>query len=165
MLIDEVFPLGLVEVEAALLGDVEPTQRGAGALTHHLPGHQVGVVLQHGDDDLVAGPEARTERVGRQVERFRGVLGEHDFLGLGSRDEVRDARPGTLEGRGGLGAERVHGTGHVGIVLRVVLGDRVDHRARLLRGVRTVQVDQRMPVDLAAQDREVPAHRLHIEIT
>ena len=44
-----------------------------------------------------------------------------------------------------------------------MLAQRVDHLARLLRGVARVEVDQRVPVDLAVQDREVRADLLHVE--
>ena len=50
------------QVEAALVGDTEPAQRGAGAAAELLPRHQVGVVLHLGDDDLVAGAERGSAR-------------------------------------------------------------------------------------------------------
>ena len=65
-----------------------------------------------------------------------------------------------------LGTELVHGPGDVRVVLQVVVLDRLDHLARLLRGVRRVQVDQREPArELTGQDREVRPDRLQVQGT
>ena len=61
-------------------------------------------------------------------------------------------------------AERVHGAGDVGVVLRVEVGLGVDDDLRLLRAVGAVEVDQRHAVHLAGQDREVLADRLDVEV-
>ena len=52
-----------VEVDAAVVGDAVPPQRGAGAAGQFLPRNQVGVVLQFGGDDDVAGPDGALEAV------------------------------------------------------------------------------------------------------
>ena len=51
----------------------------------------------------------------------------------------------------------------VGVVVLVVAAQGVDDRARLLRGGRVVEVDQRLAVDLLLQDREVVADAAHVE--
>ena len=67
-----------------------------------------------------------------------------------------DGQPGALVGGGGLFAQLVAGPVDVRVVPLVELRHRVDHLAGLLRGVRAVQVGQRLPAaDLALQDREV----------
>ena len=167
-LVDELVELR--QVEPALVGEAEPAQRRAGALGEQLPRHDVGVVLHLGDDDLVTGAEAQArvlrhggERVRDEVDRLGRVLGEHDLGGGARPDERRDLLAGALERLGGLGAERVHGPGDVGVVQLVVLPDRVDHLARLLRRVPGVEVDERVAVDLPVQDREVLAYRVNIQ--
>src|SRR5690606_2463525 len=40
--------------------------------------------------------------------------------------------------------------------------DRVDHRLRLLSGCSIVEINERLAVDLAREDREVAADRLHV---
>ena len=128
-----------------------------------LPRHDVGVVLHHRDDDLVAGPQAGAEGVGAQVQRLGGVLGEDDLLGAGRADELGERGPRALERLGRLGAQQVHGPGDVGVVVQVMIFDRLDHDARLLRGVRAVQVDQRPVRRRPLQDREVGADVLDVE--
>ena len=44
--------------EPALLGDRDRAHAGTGALGHHLPGHDVAVMLELRDQDLVARPQA-----------------------------------------------------------------------------------------------------------
>ena len=52
-----------VEVDAAVVGDAVPAQRRAGAPGQLLPRDQVGVVLQLGGDDDVAGADGVLEPV------------------------------------------------------------------------------------------------------
>ena len=72
---------------------VTPTQRSVAPVRRGqlLPRHEVGVVLHLGDEDLVARPEVEPrvlglagdrvgERVGHEVERLGGVLGEHHLV-------------------------------------------------------------------------------------
>ena len=103
------------------------------------------------------GRSAGAQRVGAQVERLGGVLGEDDLLRARRADELRQRGPRLLERLGRLGAEQVHGPGDVGVVVQVVVLDRLDHHPRLLRGVGAVQVDQRPVAGRALQDREVRA--------
>src|SRR3546814_3239556 len=55
-------------------------------------------------------------------------------------------------------AERVHGAADVGVVVAIETVDRLDHRRRLLPGVGRVEIHQRLAVDLAPQQGEIPAH-------
>jgi hypothetical protein len=52
-----------VQVDAPLVGDAVPAQRGPGATGELLPRDQVGVVLELGDDNNVAGSDAALETV------------------------------------------------------------------------------------------------------
>jgi len=46
----------------------------------------------------------------------------------------------------------------VGVVVAVVVVERREHRLRLLRGRRGIEVDDALAADLAREDREVGAH-------
>ena len=50
----------------------------------------------------------------------------------------------------------------VGVFLGIGVLDRVEHRLRLLRRGAVVEIDQRLAVDFARQDREVAADRLDV---
>jgi hypothetical protein len=67
-LVHDVVEVG--QVEATVLGHVEPPQRCPGAAAEFLPRDEVGVVLHLGDDDLVARtenePVDRKLTIGRQ---------------------------------------------------------------------------------------------------
>ena len=97
----------------------------AGLLAHHLPGHDVGVVLERGDQDLVAGLEARP-RVGLrdQVDRLGSAAHEDDLARRARIDEAPHALARALEGGRRRLAQRVHAAMHVGVRVRLVVLDR-----------------------------------------
>ena len=154
------------QVEPSLVGDRDPPQRRASAARELLPRHQVGVVLHLGDEDLVPLAELEPgglglsrngvrERVGHEVERLGGVLGEHHLVGL-TADEGGNPRTGPLVAVGGLLRELVRPTvnGRVGLLGVGPLG--VEGLRDPVRRGTGVEVDQRLPVaDGARQDREV----------
>ena len=60
---DALVELQRVQVDAPVVSDAVPAQRGAGAAGQFLPGNQVGVVLELGGDNDVTGapPPGRTD--------------------------------------------------------------------------------------------------------
>ena len=63
-------------------------------------------------------------------------------------DEFRGARPGGLVTRRGAITQLVDAAMDVGIVVFVIMHQRVNHRARLLRRCGVVEINQRLAVDL-----------------
>ena len=155
MLVDEPLALGLVKIELAVVGDVEPAQFRPGTFTHQLPGHQIGVVLHDGDDDLVAGAESGSEGVRGKVQRLGGVGEGDDLLGTVRPDELGDTLTSTLECLGGLQTQPVHRPGDIGVVLAVVLGDGIDDHLGFLGGVGRVEIGQRVAAHLPTENREI----------
>ena len=102
-LVDQAGGEPALDVEPALLGHVEPAQRGAGPLGEELPRDDVRVVLHDGDDDLVARAQRGAERVGAEVQRLGGVLGEDDLVAGRGPDELGQHGPRGLERLGRLG--------------------------------------------------------------
>ena len=164
------------QIEPESVGDAEPTQGRPGSAAQFLPRNEIRVVLHLRDDDLVTRaedepPRGRViregrvpERIGHQVQRLGGVLGEHDLVRRRRPDEGSDARAGRLEVVGRLLGQRMRSTLDRGVVVgdEVLLG--VDHRHRALRGRAGIQVHQTLPVpDRAVQDREVVADGGHVE--
>ena len=162
-----------LEVEVAVVGQADPAQDRTGLVAQLLPGHQVGVVLHLGHDDLVTRGEheplrtfrqggamlglrgGRAERMADEVQRLGCVPGEDQLVGA-TTDEAGDHRPRRLERVRGLFGEEVRAAVHGGVVLLVELALRVEDRDRLLRGGCRVQVHQRPPAAHGArQDREV----------
>ena len=156
-------PVQGVQVEQVVPGDRHGPDPGPGHAGHQLPGHQVGVVLHLGDQDLVALAEvAQPPGVGDQVDGLADVLGEHRGP-LGGADEAGHLAPGLLEQLGGLLGQGVDTPVHVGVVPPVVVVHGVQDLPRLLAGGGRVQVDERLAVDPALKDREVAADGGHVQ--
>ncbi len=115
----------------------------------HLPGYDVGVMLQHGNDDLVAllqvfkgiGLRHEVDALGRAPDKY-------DFIGAFGMKESCDLRPGAF-----VGVRRARGQGmrrpvNVGILVLVIVGEPVDDAFGLLRGGRVVKPDQIFSVNL-----------------
>jgi hypothetical protein len=152
-----------VQVEDAAVVEGDRLDRGPRFAADDLPGHDVGVVLEPGDQHLVARREAWPhEAPGYQVDRLGGAAGE-DHLAGRDADEARHRRPRPLVGRGRPLAEGVDAAVDVRRVALVEAGHRLDHRPGLLGRGRVVQVDQRVPVDLLVETGELGPHGLDVE--
>ena len=152
--------LVLVEQDVAVVvdrGDAQPRARLEAEL---LPRHDVGVVLEPGDDDLVAcfhvaaAPGLRDE-----VDPLGCPADEHDLLGRRRVDELAHLVARRLVGVGRARGQRVRAAMDVGVLVRVEGGEPVDDRLRLLRGRAVVEPDQALAMHLLLQDREVVADR------
>ncbi len=76
-----------VEEEIAIVIDGGPFDDGAAALAVEMPGHDVGMVLEDGEDDLIALVDHQAAKaLGHEIDGFGGVAGE-DQLILGRRIE------------------------------------------------------------------------------
>src|SRR3972149_3979176 len=91
-------PLKLLDEEVAVVGYRRPFQDRAVALAQEMPGHDVGVVLHDGEQDLVPLLDMG-DAIGRgdEVYRLGGVAGEDDLL-VGARiDKAAHRAPRLLE--------------------------------------------------------------------
>ncbi len=86
-----------------------------------------------------------------------------DLVEMGGVDEAADDLARLLVFLGGEVREVVQAAMDVGVFGAVGLGDGVDDRLRLLGRGGIVEIDQRLVVDGARQNREIPAHRLDVE--
>ena len=121
--------------ELAGLGGVEVDQGGARLAAGLLPRDQVGVVLHHGDGDLVAGFEhGGGEGLGHDVQAFGGVAGEDHLARVARADKARDLGAHLGDGLGGLDGERVQAAQGVGVhgLVELFLGG--EHAGGALRG-------------------------------
>jgi len=156
--------LELVEQEIAVLVDRRPFDHRALALTQEVPRHDVGMVLHDREHDLVAFLDAlATEGIGDQVDRLGGVAGEDDLFLAPGIEELLHGLARALVGLGCFVGEIMQATVYVGVLLGIGLVDAVEHRLRLLRRGRVVEIDQRLAVDLHRQRREVRADAVDVE--
>jgi hypothetical protein len=152
-------PVEGVEVEGGLVLDRDRPERRAGVPACELPGHDVGVVLHLGGDDLVAlGEAVARPGVGEEVEALGGGLREDDAPRAGRPDELGNLAPGTLVEDGGSLPQGVHRAVHIRVVLLVEALQLVDDLARLLRGGGVVQIGERLAVDLLVENGKVLAN-------
>ncbi len=157
-------PLILVETQLSGVGDGDDLELRPLLVAHHLPGHDVGVVLHGGDDDLVSGPEVfPSVALGHEVDPLRGPPGEHDFVIVGRVQEPSHPVPAAIVGLGRHLAEEMDAPMHVGVLLGVIPGQGVNDDLGLLRGRGVVQVHEGFAVHLDAQGRKVLADLLGAE--
>ncbi len=146
-----------IQVQRAIGGDLGHADGGAGTLSDQLPRYDVGVVLHARHQDHVAGLQPRQRpRVRHQVDREGGATAQHQVAGA-HVEEARQRVACAFVGIGGFAAQCMHRAADVGVVAAVELIHRADHLHRLLAGVGIVEIDQRLAVHFAHQQREVEA--------
>ena len=147
-----------VEIQRAVRQQLGDLDRRAGTLGDQLPRHDVGVVLHPRDQDGVAGLQSRQRpRVGDQVDREGRAAAQDQVVAVHA--EERGQLPArAFVSLGGLAAQRVHRAADVGVVAAIEIVGRLDHRSRLLSGIRRVQIHQRLAMHFAREQREVLAH-------
>src|SRR5207244_13614004 len=97
-----------VELQLAVLIERNRLERRTRTLGDVLPGDEVGVVLELGDDDDVAGAEVvEAPGVGDEIDAFSGAVREHDLAGGRRVDELRDLLSSALVLRGCQLGQRV----------------------------------------------------------
>ena len=153
-----------LQVDVAAVGDRNRHDLGPGGRRHQLPGHDIGVVFQPGDQHPVARLQgAAPPAVRHQVDGGGGAAGPDELFRFRAGEKAGHGVPGLLEGVGRTVAQGVDAAVYVGIVMAVIVTDRLDHARGLLGGGGIVQVHQRMAVDLLVQDGEVAPHPPGIE--
>jgi hypothetical protein len=132
-------------------------------LAGQLPRHDVRVVLHAGDQHFIALLQQQLPQAERrQVQARRGATGEDHLVRMLRVDVGADRLTCGFLRLGGLGAQRMHATVHVGVDRGVVRALGLDHTARLLAGRGVVEVHQRLAMHQLLQDRELRTDLLHI---
>ena len=148
--------LELLDEEVALIVHRRPLDHRALALAQEMPGHDVGMVLHDGEDDLVPLPDIHApEGVRHEVVGFRGRLGEDDLVDGPGVEELAYGFAGALEAFGRHIRHVVQAAVNVGIACLHGVDHGVDHRARLLGRGGRVEIDERLAIDLLRQDRKL----------
>ena len=140
------------------------TDNGALLLGDQLPRHNVGVMLQRRDDDLVARlQELAPVRLRDEVDAFGRAADKDDILAGGRAQKGLHLLPGLFKRIRGARGQRVRPAVNVRIVVLVEPRDRVDHTLRLLRGGAVVHPRQRLAVHLLSQHRKIFADGRNVQ--
>ena len=163
-----VVPRDLVEVREvriAVLVDPQHQEFGPLPLSDVLPGHEVRMVLELGHDDSVSGAEVvSAPRVCHEVQALRRIAEEDHLASVRGIEERARLLSRALEAAGRALGQHVDRAVDVRVRCLVELSHPVEHLARLLRGVRGVEVGKTLAVDLLLEDREVAAQRARVEL-
>jgi hypothetical protein len=120
---------------------------------------EVAVVLHLGQHDQVARVDVgAAPGIGHEIDALAGIAREDNLFALTRIDKACHLDSRLLHAGRGLFADLIDAAMHIGIVHLIVLGHRLDYRARLLRAGRTVEIHQRFAVYLARQNRKVLAN-------
>ncbi len=153
-----------VHTQIAVVVDLGDAQPRAGALCQHLPRHDIGVMLQFAEDDLVIGADRQPPKAcGHEVDGLGGAARENDLLGRSGAEEFGDLVARFLIGVGGAGGERVGAAMDVGIVFVIEARDPFDDLPRFLRRRGVVEPDERLAVHPLLQDRKIAARAFDVE--
>ena len=170
--------IGGVGADTPLIVEREPFECGTSARGKLLERQQHGMMFGLGDHDLVTRTEreplcgrrtAAHRRVaeggGQQIEARGGTGGHHKlFTPLFGRsaNETGHGGTGIFERHRAACGELMGAAVHAGVDRLVESAFRIDHGLRLLGRGRRIQIHQRAPMDLLAQNRELPSNRLEI---
>src|SRR5690242_4671283 len=122
------------------------------------------MMFEGGNQHFVAGADVcPAEGLGDKVDALGGATDEDDLAGPISIQETANCFPGRFVVVGGALGKGVHAAMNVGIVALVIVANRIDHGAGLLRSGSVVQIDERLAVDQLMQDREFLADVLNVE--
>ncbi|QTK78267.1 hypothetical protein AT6N2_C0356 [Agrobacterium tumefaciens] len=148
-----------LDMKRAVIIDGHPNELGALPFADEMPRHDVGVVLHDRDDDLVALADlGHAVAIGNRIDRLGRGFGEDDLVHRTGVQEPAHFFARRFIGVGcGIG-EEMQAAMHVCVLICISMRNGVDHHLRLLSGRAVVEIDQRLAIDLARQDREILAH-------
>lgn len=153
----------LFDSERAVITHRDKAQARANPVREKLPRHQIAMVLHFREQNHVAfAQEFSAPCLRDQVDAFRRSTREDDLIRAGRPDVLSDPRPRALVSFGRARAQLVKAAVDVGVIVLVVMAQRLDDASRLLRRGRVIKVHQWMPVDLLVEDREIFPHPLPI---
>src|SRR5581483_4561998 len=131
--------------------------------TEELPGNDVRVMLNRGDEDLITPAEILPAPGLRdEVDAFRRPPREDDFLLALRVQEALDRRARAFIGGSGDLAEVVHAAMHIRVLFAVVARQTIDHLLRLLRRSGVVEIDELAAADAALKNRKIAADAIDV---
>ena len=129
-----------LQIQPSLRRHRQESQHDTASFGELLPRHEVAVVLEYREHDLVAGLQEAAEGISQQVDRRGRAVGEHDFLvGVGV-EEARNTRPRLMIGIGGRTRACMHPFVHIGAGIHLEPPQSAQHDLRHLGCCRIVQI-------------------------
>ena len=151
-----------VKAQGAAVADRQHAEFSPFAGTEHLPGHDVGVVLGLGDDDLVAFLyKCFSKAPGGKVQRMGSAGGEDDFLTGRGADKVLYGITSGLVGVGRLDRHSVDGPVEVGRAFGRYSVPAAYDTPRTQGSSCIVQIHKRLSIDRAGKLREIVSIVVH----
>ena len=148
-----------LEGQRAVVRNGNEAQFRASAFGEELPRDEVAVVLHFGEQNHIACAEiANAPSVRNEVDGLGSSACEDDFLRLRRAEIFRNFCACALESIGRARTQFVQSAMHVGVVALVVVRERGDDGARLLRAGGIIEIDERISVHLVVENRKVSAH-------
>ena len=130
-----------VQIDPAVFGERRDVDLDAQPLGHQLPGHDVRMMLQHGQHDPVAIAQiCRAPALRDQIDRLGRAAHEHAFIRAGRPDKIRHGLPRGFIAQRHVRRAPIHAAMHRGIIRAIALRDRIDHGTRLLRGRGAIKI-------------------------
>ena len=157
-------PFQFREDEVAIAVGRDGAQGGTPLLGNPLPWHNVGMMVEFGDDDLVAGSqELSSVGLCHEVDALGGASHEDDLLARSGIDEPLHLLACLLVGIGCTSREGVGATMDIRVIVLVIVRNLVDDLDRFLRGGTIVQPDQVVTVHLLGEHGEVALDLLRVQ--
>lgn len=126
---------------AAVIDRGHPQDR-AGVGAEHLPGHDVGVMVEPGDYNLIALPDiAAAPGLRDKIDGLGRAARENDVIWRTRTKEAADFFARRLVSVGRARGERMGATVDVRVLVLIIKREPVDHCLRLLRGRCIVEPD------------------------
>ena len=155
--------LEILEVEVAVVVDRRPFEHGALALAVEVPGTMLEWCSMIESTISSPSPIAmRAEAVGDEIDGLGRRAREDDLVGDAAFRNRAHVFARALIGLGRGVRHEVQAAVHVGVAGLHGAHHGVDDRARLLRRGGIVEIDERLAIDLAGEDRKVAPDRLDI---
>ena len=154
----------LVELHLAAVIDGNDTQHRLLLLAKHLPGHDVRVMLQGRNDDLISSADVRSSIGLRyQVNPFRRAADEDDLPRISRVQKPLHLAPRRFIRLGGPFTQLMHAPVDIGVVHQVEMRERLNDAFRLLARRRVVKIDERLAMHLLRENRKLLPNGAHIE--
>ena len=132
---------------------------------HQLPRHNIGVVFHLADDDIITlAQESLAPRIGDGIYRSGSSRREDYLLAIGSTYKHTHALARLLVELGCLLRKTMYATVDIGILLTMQTIHRLDNSLGLLRRSSTIEVDERLAIHLATENREIVTYAEYIHI-